>query len=173
MASLSPFQAVLDPGLLSGLAYVQDDAPRNADTYRGRFSVRLDDLSITAGDMVELFNGYSGNGDAQFKAILQHDSTLMENQLVLSVRQDDGSYVDTPAGEELTVEAGWNTVELRWAAGAGSGWVTVAINGSMPAGLSGIDNDEQRIDSVRAGYVGGTVTTTSGSLDLDSFTSHP
>ena len=173
VSSLSPFQAVLDPGLLNGVTYVQDDAPQNADTYRARFSVRLDDLSIAAGDTVELFNGYSANGDVQFKAILRSDSTPMENQLVLSVRQDDGSYVDTPAGEQLTIEAGWKTVELRWQAGASSGWVTAAINGSITVGLSGIDNDEQVVDSVRAGYVGGTITTSSGNLDLDSFTSHP
>jgi glucose/arabinose dehydrogenase len=171
--SLSPFRAVLDTGLLDGLAYVRDDTPQDADTYRGRFSVRLDDLSIAAGDTVELFNGYSANGDVQFKAILRADPTPMENQLVLSVRQDDGSYVHTAPGEEQTVAAGWNTFELRWGSGAGSGSVTVSINGTLPVGLSGIDNDQQEIDSVRAGYVGGQVTTTGGSLDLDSFTSHP
>jgi glucose/arabinose dehydrogenase len=173
VASLSPLRAVLDPGLLDGLAYVQDDSPQSADTYRGRFSVRLDDLTIAGGDTVELFNGYSGNGDVQFKAVLTYDSALMENRLGLSVRQDNGSYVDTPPGGEVTVPAGWNTLELRWLAGAGSGSVTASINGAMPIDLSGIDNDEQRIDSVRAGHAGGTVIATSGSLDLDSFTSHP
>ena len=173
VASFSPFEAVLDPGLLSGLAYVQDDTPQGLGSYRGRFSVRLDDLTITEGDTVELFNGYSANGDAQFKVILQYDGTLMENQLILSVREDDGSFVVTPPGEELTVDPGWNTVELRWAAGAGDGWVTASLNSLMPASLSGLDNDEQAIDSVRLGYAGGSIPTTSGSLNLDSFTSHP
>ncbi len=166
-------QAVLDPGLLDGLAFVRDDTPQGAATYRGRFSVRLDDLSITAGDTVEIFNGYSADGEVQFKAILELDSTATENQLVLAVRQDDGSYVQTAPGDEQTVGDGWNTLELRWANGADSGSATVSINGALPVGLSGVDNDGQEIDSVRAGYVGGQITTSGGSLDLDSFTSHP
>ena len=172
VASGSPFEAVLDPGLLDDLAYVRDDTPQGADTYRGRFSLRLDDLTIAEGDTLELFNGYSSDAEAQFKAVLTWDPTLMANRLGLSARRDDGSYASTAPGGEITVPAGWNTLELRWWAGEGSGSVTASINGSMSINLSGIDNDLQRIDSVRVGYAGGMVTTTSGSLDLDSFTSH-
>jgi precorrin-6B methylase 2 len=67
--------------------------------------------------------------------------------------------------------AGWNEIEVDWQAGAGTGSLTVSVNGAPDVGLTGVDNDEQRVDEVSLGYVGGSITTTSGSMDLDEFTS--
>lgn len=172
VASGSPFGAHEDAGLANGLAYVQDDTEIKTDSYGSRFDVRLDDLTIAAADMVEIFSAYSSSGDVQFKAVLKYNSTLMENRLVLSVRQDDGSYVSTTAGEETLLPPGWNTLDFRWEAGMGTGLLTASINCSPPVGLSGLDNDQQQIDRVRLGYVGGTVTATSGSMDMDNFFSY-
>ncbi len=69
---------------------------------------------------MELFNGFSTNGDLQFRLILKYNSGLLEDRLLLSVRQDDGSYVETPFGEEILVPDGWNKVEVSWETGSGT-----------------------------------------------------
>ncbi len=169
VGSGSPFTAVIDPGLLSGLGYVEWASAGALASYDASFHLKLNDLSIVTGDLLELFNGYSSNGAVQFKVILKFNSTLTENRLVLSVRQDNGTYIDTPALEETLVPNGWNKIEVRWKTGSGTGSLTVSLNGGTEVGLSGIDNDLQRIDGVRLGYVGGSVTTTAGSIKLDDF----
>lgn len=97
----------------------------------------------------------------------------MIRQLLLSVRQDDGSYLTTSAGEELPLQAGWNKIEIDWQTGAGTGSFEVELNDAAVSGFSAIDNDAQRLDEVRMGNVGGTSTAASGSMDFDDFVSRP
>jgi photosystem II stability/assembly factor-like uncharacterized protein len=169
----SPFVAALDPGFVSGLAYVQDDTPETLDRYRARFELRADDLAMAGGDWVELFNGYSANGDVQFKVILRYSTILSAKQLLLVVRQDDGTFVVAPAAEGVLVPDGWNEIEIGWETGPGTGSLSVSVNGEAELRLTDIDNDSQRLDEVRLGNIGGSVTTTLGSLDLDEFASYP
>lgn len=169
----SPFGSTLDPGLATDLAYLRDVTPDGHQSYSAAFELRLDSLAISEGDTIEIFNGYSGNGEAQFKLTLNYDWGVMRKQLLLSVRQDDGSFVTTPAGEELPLQDGWNKVEIDWQTGAGTGSFEVELNDAAMTGFSAIDNDAQRLDEVRLGNAGGTSTTTSGSMDFDDFVSRP
>ncbi len=173
VASNSPFRATLDSGLANDLAYLQDTSPDGHRSYRAKFELRLDDLSMSAGDAIEIFNGYSSNGNVQFKLTLGYDAGSMRKQLAVSARKDDGSFLTTPAGEELPLETGWNKIEVDWQTGAGTGSLEVELNDSAVANLSTIDNDSQQLDEVRLGNAGGATTTTSGSMDFDDFLSRP
>jgi hypothetical protein len=89
------------------------------------------------------------------------------NTLVLAAREDDGGYIETAQG--VVVPTGWNLVEVDWA--AGNGHLLVSINGGAQSGLDLLDNDLGRIDTVEWGLVGGTATTSSGSVQVDQFSS--
>jgi YVTN family beta-propeller protein len=168
-ASGSPFTAAIDPALLNGLGYVIWDSASALDGYLASFLLRLDDLSLAEGDLVELFNGYSSNGAVQFKTILKYNAATMEKRLVSSVRQDNGTFVETPFGKEIQLPDDWNAIGVEWKTGSGTGSLSVWVSGGTEVSLTGVDNDAQRLDEVRLGYVGGTVSTTSGTMDLDDF----
>ncbi len=168
VGSGSPFIGTIDEGLKNGLAYLEWRS-RALASFNPSFHLRLDGLAHTAGDQLELLAGYSHDGAVQFKVLLRYNAMLMENRLVLSVRQDSGAFVTTPAGQETLLPAGWNEIEIDWTTGPGSGSLLVSVNGAPRVGLTGIDNDAQRLGIVRLGYVGGTVTTTAGMLELDNF----
>jgi hypothetical protein len=169
VAGGTPFKAVIDPGLLSGLAYVEDDSPGNTVSYNARFSLNIDNLTLADGDLLEHFNGYSGNGTEQFRLILRRNVGLSENRLALEVREDSGSYATTLDTSEVVLASGWRTIHVAWQAGDGDGYLTIWVDGVLSATLSGLDNDQQSIGFVRWGEVGGTMTTTSGSMALDDF----
>jgi len=68
-------------------------------------------------------------------------------------------------------------VEMDWqtamAAGAGTGYLTLWIDGVQRANLTGVDNDTRRIDRVRLGPVAGVDNGTRGTYYLDAFESRP
>jgi hypothetical protein len=169
VGSGAPFEVTFDAGLLSGLAWVGDDSPSSATSYNADFDVRLDSLTIGDTDRIELFNGYSQNGDVQFQVILKRNVALAENRLIMAVRQDDGSFVETPSIEEVLLPASWNNLRISWLTGSGDGYLLVSVNGGVFVGLAGIDNDQQALDEVRLGYVGGTISSSVGFLEVDGF----
>lgn len=175
VATASPFTAILDSGLLSGLAYLEDDSPNAAVSYNARFQLRLDDLTIGVdgtSDTVEIFSGFSGGATPQFRAVVKRDGTDTEDRLILEVRQDDGSFLATPFGEEILLTPGWHLLQFSWRAVEGDGFFFVTVNGGVPqGGLGPADNGDQVIDSVRLGFVGGSAGSTTGSIDLDDFSS--
>ena len=89
---------------------------------------------------------------------------------MLAARRNDGSFAQTPGGQEVVLPAGWNRIETTWRATAGGGFLQVSVNGMPHAGLTALVNDQLRVDSVRWGYLGGATTST-GSLLQDSFIS--
>ena len=128
---------------------------------------------MAGGDWIEILNGYSAVGDLQFKVILRYSTILSAKQLLLVVRQDDGSFVIAPAAEGVLLPAGWNEIETTWETGSGTGFLAVSVNGEAEYQLTELDNDAQRLDHVRLGNVGGSLTTTLGTIELDEFRSYP
>lgn len=113
----------------------------------------------------------AADGSTLFRLILKHNATLDEDRLVLAARRDDGTFAQTPFGEELLVPSGYNVIEASWGAGDGNGYLLVAINSVPLAGLENLTNSLSRLDFVRLGAVGGTVTTSAGTVHLDEFQS--
>jgi len=143
-------------------AYVQDDSPDAETSYNAEFSVNLDDLSLGSGETLDLLVAYDGDGIPQLR-LLVRDGAGFEAQ----VRDDMDTYT-TVAGGAATPN--WNTIQLGWEASP-SATVSLAVNHGTPGAVSGLDNDTCSIEFVRLGAVGGTISTTSGTVFLDNFIS--
>jgi hypothetical protein len=169
VASEVGFTAVIDPSLPSPFAWVQDDSPIAETTYNAVFYVSLDALNLAVGDELHHFVGYSSNGDAQFRVVLRKEPIPLEDRLAILAREDGGAFVEYPS--DFLLPAGYNRIEIAWRAGPGDGELQVSINGAPLAGLTGLNNDGSRIDFVRWGAVGGTLTSTTGAMQLDEFVS--
>lgn len=160
VATGSDFTAAID-ATLTPFAWVQDDSPANETTYSAEFYVNPDGLTFGGGEVVKHFVAYSGG--TEVLRVLMNSS----GQLQLEVRRDNGTYA---ASGVVPLGSGWNEVDITWEAAASAN-ATLAVNGGGPVTISGIDNDTTRIASVRWGAVGGTVSSTSGTMYLDDFTS--
>jgi hypothetical protein len=169
VASEVDFTAVIDPSLPSPFAWVQDDSPTAETTYKAVFYSRLDALNLAIDDELDHFVGYSSNGDAQFRLVLRKDPILIQDRLAILAREDGGAFVEYPS--DFLLPAGYNRIEIAWRAGAGDGEFLVSINGAPLAGLTGLNNNGSRIDFVKWGAVGGTLTSTTGAMELDEFVS--
>jgi hypothetical protein len=159
----------LDPALFDGFPFVEDDTPTAEKTYEARFDLNLDDATLDDADSFKLLVAYSSVGQEVFRLRVKRNAG--ENRLVSSVRRDDGSFAETPEGEERLLPAGWNTVHMEWKTGVDSGELLISINDSVFVGLTGVDNDTLAVDRMRWGVVGGPVASSSGSVKLDNFNS--
>lgn len=164
------FSAGLDSSL-TRLAFVTDDSPAGLNSYKASFRLRLDDLNIGVGDKFPNLSGLSGDGITHFEVRLKRNVVPPENRLLLVAREDDGTIVETPFGQEVMLPAGFNLIEIDWMAGAGTGRLLVSVNGTPFGGLLGLINGQARIDRVRWGVTDGDVDATAGSLDQDDFSS--
>jgi predicted outer membrane repeat protein len=154
-------------------AWVQDDTPSAEKRYRVRFYVRANALVQGPNEELDVFTGSSGGGVAQLRLMVRTAGGV--RQLRFGVRRDDGTFVETPGGGEITLVPGWRAVEVDWraatAAGANNGTLGVWVEGAPRTGLSGLDNDQAEISSVRWGAVAGVDAGTGGALQLDELES--
>jgi hypothetical protein len=160
VANGSDFTAAID-ATLTPFAWVQDDSPANETTYSAEFFVNANGLNMGGGEVLKHFVAYSGSTE-QLRVLINSSK-----QLVLEVRRDNGTYATSAP---LSLATGWNEVDVTWEAAA-SATATLAVNGGTPVTLTAVDNDTTRIASVRWGAIGGTVSSTSGTMYLDDFTS--
>jgi len=156
----STLTAAID-ATLTPFAWVQDDSPANETTYSAEFFVNANGLTFGGGEVVKHFVAYSG-GTEVLQVLIDSSKNV-----VLKVRRDNGTYVTSAS---LPLASGWNEVDVTWEAAA-SATATLAVNNGTPVTLTAVDNDTTRIASVRWGAVGGTVSSTSGTMYLDDFTS--
>jgi len=154
-------------------AWVQDDTPAAEKRYRVRFYLRTNALVQAPNEELDIFTGSSGAGAPQLRLMVRTSGGV--RQLRVGARRDDGTFAETPSGSEVTLVPGWRTVEVDWraatAAGANNGALAVWVEGSPRAGLSGLDNDQAEISSVRWGAVAGVDAGTGGTLQLDELES--
>ena len=153
---------------LSPFAYVTDDSPSAATLYSAGYRLDLGGLTIGDGDTIASLVGLSSDGVEHFRVVLSRNLVAGEDRISVRAREDGGGELD---GQERVLPAGYNLIEIRWAAGPGNGSFLLAINGSIFTGLTGLDNDQARIDQVRWGAVDGSVGASSGSLAQDEFAS--
>ncbi len=171
VSSGASFTATLDSSL-PRLAYVQDRTPNSESTYKASFRLRLDELDLLLSPTLTHLTGLSDDGTVHFEVRLKH--VLLpapgEDRLVLSAREDNGTVLDT-TGAEVMLPAGYNLIAIDWRAGDGTGRLVVSLNGVPFGGLTDLDNDEARIDTIRWGVTDGDVQLTGGFLEIDDFVS--
>jgi hypothetical protein len=150
--------------------FLTDQAPNAEPRYRARFYLDPNSIKMAAGDSFRIFNGYTGS------------STIV---LQVELRMSSGAYQFR--GRLLNDGTGWTNsawftisdavhfIELDWraasAAGKNDGGLTIWLDGIQQAGLTGIDNDTRRIDSVRMGAAGAIDSGTRGVFYMDAFES--
>jgi hypothetical protein len=153
--------AALDP-TLAPAAFVQNDSPTSETTYLAEFFVKLDDLSLGSGDEVEHLVAFDAAGQPVLKVLIRSGPVM-----ALEVRDNEG----TPhVSGDVAMTSGWNKVAVAWQAAAGV-TASLTLNDGTPEELTGLDTDERRIDFVRWWWVGGTMGDSSGTVDMDDFTS--
>ena len=160
----------LDPRTASDFASIANSSPQAEATYRARFHLLLDGLSLVAGEEVEHFRGETDDGSALFRLVIRPDAGSSGHLLGLAALESAG-WRETPAGQELALAPGWNEIEIDWVASDPAGHWLVSVNGAGFDGLSGLGNGSLRLDRIRWGAVDGLVSGAPGTLRVDGFSS--
>lgn len=161
---------VLDSALNGGPTYVEDRSPIDENVYTARFSARFDDLALAANNRLDGLVGFSSTSEELFRVVLEPDGAG-GFQFALEALQDGGGMIQTPPGQEIPIPAGWVLVALEWNAGDGDGQLLLGINGGGLQGLTDLDNDAARIETIRFGGVNGPLFDSTSFFQLDTYSS--
>jgi hypothetical protein len=149
--------------------YVTDDLPNAEPRYRTRFYFDPNSIVMAAGNAHYLFYGYSGTATVVLRVELRYSGGYQVRAALLN----NGTTWTTSAWFNLSDAP--HFLELDWrastAAGANNGGLTLWIDGTQSANLTGVANDTRRIDRVRLGPVAGIDTGTRGTEYFDAFES--
>jgi hypothetical protein len=154
------FTAVIDASL-TPFAFVQDDSPSSETSYNAEFYVNLDLLTVGGGADLEHFVAYGAGGASQLRLLVESGPSLH-----LEVRNDAGTFQPTSG---VTASAGWNKINIAWSAASGA-TPSLTVNDGTPVQVTA-NTGTRRIDYVRWGAVGGSVSGTSGEIAQDDFSS--
>lgn len=162
------FAVSVAPSRVRG-GFVRDDSPSAEPHYAVRYSMNADNLTLDTGERLVLLEAEDHLGRPWLSLVMRYDSPT--NSKRLSVTTPDGAASADSA--EFEVMNGWQAIELEWRAsesGKANGRIWVTRNGVAQPDLTGLDNEDGRIDSVRWGVLN-ALDTTDGHLDLDDFVS--
>ena len=161
-------QAVIDD---INSIYVTDDTPNAEPRYRARFYFDPNSIVMGSGDTHFIFRGYSGTSTIVLRVQFRFSSGTY--QLRAGLVGDGSTWANS---SWLTISDAPHAIEMDWRAatgvGANNGSLTLWIDGTQQALLTGVDNDTRRIDRARLGAVSGIDTGTHGTYYFDSFESH-
>ena len=148
--------------------YVQDDLPNAEARYRARFYFDPNSITMIDGNSHSIFTGYDTTG------MLHVDFRFSGGNYQIRLRQ----YNDSSSSQStyyVTLSDSPHFIEMEWwaatAPGANNGGVNLWIDDVQSGGLTSVDNDTRRIDSVRLGAVTGIKAGTLGTYYLDAFES--
>ncbi|HJR79911.1 MAG TPA: hypothetical protein VJ821_07555 [Anaerolineales bacterium] len=167
LVGVSGMQAVINDNTS---IYVIDDTPGSEPRYRARFYFDPNSIPMESGDNHHILQGNSG----PFRLVLRVQFRFRNGdyQLRAALRDDGSSWTDT---DWITISDALHYIELDWkaasAAGVNNGGLTLWIDDTQQANLTGIDNDTRRIDRVRLGAVSGIDIGTRGTYYFDAFES--
>jgi uncharacterized protein YjiK len=163
----SGLQALIDDNVV---IFVTDDNPNAEPRYRARFYFDPNSIGMASGENHFIFYGISGTSTPVLR--VQFRFSNGNYQLRSGLRDDGSTWTDTGW---FTISDAPHSVELDWraatAAGANNGGLTLWIDGTQKADLTGKDNDTRRIDRGRLGAVNGIDTGTRGTTYFDAFES--
>lgn len=150
--------------------YVTDDRPTAEPRYRARFYFDPNSIGMASGDAHFIFKGFIGTSTEVLQVEFRRSSGAY--QLRGRLLNDGSSSINT---NWFTISDASHFIELDWraatAAGANNGGMTLWIDGTQQADLTGVDNDTRRIDRARLGAVIGIDSGTRGTYYFDAFES--
>ncbi len=160
-------QALIDD---ANTIYVNDDSPNAEPRYRARFYFDPNSIPMTSGDAHFIFKGFTGTSTEVLRVeFLKASSTY---QIRAALLNDSTTWTNTNL---FAISDASHFVELDWraatAAGSNNGGLTLWIDGTQQADLTGVDNDTWRMDRVRLGALTGIDTGTRGTYYFDAFES--
>jgi len=160
-------QAVIDD---NNSIYVTDDSPNAETRYHARFYFDTNSILMRNNDNHYLFHGYTGTSTAVVRVQLRYSNG--NYQIRAALRNDSSTW--TSSGW-FTISDSSHPIEIAWRAattsGVNNGSLTLWIDGTQRADLTGIDNDTRRIDRVQLGAVSGVDNGTRGTYYFDLFES--
>ena len=150
--------------------YVTDDTPNAEPRYRARFYFDPNSITMASGDAHFIFKGFAGTSTDVFQVEFRQFSGSY--QLRSKILNDSSTFINT---NWFTINDGPHFIEIDWLAATGvgvnNGGLTLWIDGTQQANLSGVDNDTWRVDRARLGALAGIDTGTRGTYYLDAFES--
>jgi parallel beta-helix repeat protein len=150
--------------------YVSDDRPNAEPRYRMRFYFDPNSIAMANGDAHVIIRGYHGSSTVALR--VEFGFSGGSYQVRAGLVNDGSTWKNT---NWVPVSDGPHAIELDWraatGAGANNGGLTLWVDASQQADLSGIDNDTRRIDKVRMGPQAGIDSATRGTYFFDAFDS--
>lgn len=150
--------------------YVTDDAPNAEPRYRVRFYFDPNSIGMAANDAHYIFYGIAGASTAVLRVEFGWSGSSYRIRAALL---NDGTTWTTSAWVDISDAP--HFIELDWrasaAAGVNNGSLTLWVDGTQRANMTGVDNDTRRIDRVRLGAVAGIDIGTRGGYFFDAFES--
>jgi hypothetical protein len=154
-------------------AFVQDNSPNSESRYRFRVWINRDNLTIQAGQEIEIFHALNDGSEDQFVVRVRNVGGVIK--INVRVRLDNGMLINLPGSDEPTLGTGWRSLEFDWKASSGiaanDGYFHLWVDGTSSPGLDNLNTFSRRIDSVQLGVLAANMFTVSGSFDLDEFIS--
>nr|MDQ3004853.1 DNRLRE domain-containing protein [Chloroflexota bacterium] len=160
-------QAVLDD---TNTIYVTDDNPNAEPRYRARFYFDPNSITMASGDAHFIFKGFSGASTDVFQVEFRYSSGNYE--IRARVLNDASAWTNS---NWFIISDASHYIEVDWRAatssGANDGYLTLWIDGTQQANLTGMDNDTWRVDRARLGALSGMDAGTNGTYYFDAFES--
>jgi len=149
--------------------FVSDGRPDAEDRYGARFYIRATDLALQNNDAFQVLVGLNAADEEQFRVIIERSGGV--DRINVQARLDGGTFDELSAGARPTLPSGWHAIEVIWLSAAGSGSMTLFLNGAEAAALTNLTNGAGEISAIRFGVVSGPAQTPAGNLLLDDFDS--
>jgi hypothetical protein len=151
--------------------YVTDNSPSNETRYRVRFYFNPNGITMSNNNAFYLLYGLTSSGTVTVRVEFGRSGTTYRIRAALS--NNSTTFTNT---SWFTVSNVPHYIEIDWRAatapGAANGGLTLWIDNVQQANLTGINNNNRRIESVRLGAVEGIDSGTRGTTYFDAFESH-
>jgi hypothetical protein len=162
-------QALIDD---ANTLYVTDDTPNAEPRYRARFYFDPNSISMASGDAHFIFKGFSGTGTSIEAFRVEFRQSSGAYQIRVALFNDSSAWINS---NWFMISDAPHFIEIDWRAatgvGANNGGLTLWIDGTQQADLTGVDNDTRRIDRARLGALSGIDAGTNGTYYFDAFES--
>ena len=165
--------AQLPPPAGKAKLWVKDTSPAALASYRARFSLNLDTLTVpTSPRVLRLLVGRVAGDSSRrpFEIRLRFDAGAWWLFGMIRSDGDEKAYSTPPI---RVPKPGWSTVEIEWHAGdvaGASGWMSIALDGAIQYSPP-VDNGTVEIDGVQVGFLGGLGLNSTGRVFIDGFES--
>lgn len=134
-------------------------------SYRARFYVHPNHLSMGDDDVLDLFAGFRADGTQVLR--IQMQKVAADYQIRVGILNDSGTWLDSPW---QIISNQWTALEINYLSAPSKGSLELWINGVSKQKISLVDNDTSPINKVQLGATA-IETTTRGQILFDAFES--